>query len=157
MNKHPPDVMVLWGENFDEQMATTFVTQFREAGFHVKLVGLRGRQMTGMRGLALMPDMTLSQALPLASMVRCVVLPCHSPYLTQLDNDPRIQDFFQDANDNEAQVVTGQIHVAELEKLTNPVRVMSYVGGVGADESVGQVKQKLSAAASVHATTIPIA
>ena len=40
-------------------------------------MGLRRQRVSGICGVALMPDMTLSQALPLAETVRYVVVPCH--------------------------------------------------------------------------------
>ena len=123
------------GENFDEQMATTFVAQFREAGLRVKIVGLRHKQTSGTYGVALVPDMTLSQALPLASQVRCVVLPCHLPYLTHLENDPRIEDFFQDAGRNDAQFVTGRVELSELGQFVKPMNVISYMTNYDVTES----------------------
>ena len=36
-------VFVLWGSQFDEAPATIFITEFRNAGLRVKVVGLHGQ------------------------------------------------------------------------------------------------------------------
>ena len=57
-------VFVLWGDGFDEATATTFVTELREVGLPVKIVSLTAHQPKGKRGVALVSDLTLDQALP---------------------------------------------------------------------------------------------
>lgn len=144
MHHHAPDIFVLWDENFDEQMAITFVSKFRSAGLQVKLVGLQGGQAAGRYGVGLIADMTLSQALPLANSANGVVLPCHSPHFREIDNDPRVQIFFQAASKNKAEFMTGQVRVSELERFMNPVDVTRCLVNPGVDESADLIKGRLS-------------
>src|SRR4051794_590737 len=100
-------IFVLWGNNFEEAAAAIFVSELRQAGLRVKVVGLRGPTAPGVHGLALMPDLTLGQALPLAGKASGIVLPCAAKRLSQLANDPRFIDFFQQADANHALFVLG--------------------------------------------------
>ena len=68
MRKLNDYVLVLWAERFDEAAATIFVTVLREAGLRVKVVGLTPPPVSGAHGLALVPDLSLDQALPLAAL-----------------------------------------------------------------------------------------
>ena len=49
-------VFVLWGAQFDEAPATVFVSELRNAGINVKVVGLHGQHITGAHGISLKPD-----------------------------------------------------------------------------------------------------
>ncbi len=57
-------VFVLWGDRFEEVAATIFVAELRQAGLRVKVVSLTRRRVNGGHGLALLPDLTLEEALP---------------------------------------------------------------------------------------------
>lgn len=92
---YPGLVFVLWGPNFEEVAATLFLTTMREAGLRTELVGLTSREVAGAHGLILHCDLTLTEALPLAERAICVVLPCSSATLREVENDPRLQLFFQ--------------------------------------------------------------
>ena len=100
-------VFVLWGDKFEEAAATIFVTAFREAGIRVKVIGLTAQRISGAHGLALVPDLTLDQALRLASNAVCVILPYTSRGIKRLRNDPRIMEFFSLANSNNARLRFG--------------------------------------------------
>jgi len=111
-------VFVLWGDGFDETVATIFVTELREAGLLVKVVGLTPRQISGARGLALVPDLTLDQALPLAAQAIGLIIPAAAGQSQWLNNDPRLGQFFEQASSNQARFVMGsrpEIGQAELE------------------------------------------
>lgn len=108
---------VLWGEYFDELIAMTFITGLRAAGHHVKIIGLRGKQVQGIHGVAIATEITLAQALPLAYQACYVVIPCHSPYVANICNDPRLHEFLQRAQANDAFFVAGRVEAAELELL----------------------------------------
>ncbi len=56
-------VFVLWATNFDEAAASVFVSELRDAGLRVQVVGLHGQQIAGARGLVLGADMWLDEAL----------------------------------------------------------------------------------------------
>jgi hypothetical protein len=102
-------VFVLWGDGFDEAVAAIFVTQLREVGLPVRVVGLTSRQIHGNRGLALVPDMTLDEALPLADQTSCLIIPSKSRWIEQYKYDPRIRKFLQLANANNAKFVIGKL------------------------------------------------
>jgi putative intracellular protease/amidase len=117
MPKSKDYVFVLWGSEFEEMTATIFVTELRRAGLWVKVVGLTRRRSNGVCGLALVPDLTLEEALPLACHTICVVIPCGWPNLKRLKNDPRLPDFFDQAHTNQAKFVIGPLREADLVKL----------------------------------------
>jgi len=110
-------VLVLWGDKFDEAPATIFVTALREAGLRVKVVGLTGRSITGAHGLALVPDLTLDQALALAGKAICVVIPYSSPGFKRFKNDPRILDLLHQARTNQAKFVVGSSNEVDITEL----------------------------------------
>jgi hypothetical protein len=110
-------VFVLWGDKFEEAIATIFVTELREAGLRVKVVGLTPQRISGLHGLALVPDLTLDQALPLASQAMCLVIPNAASGLKRLKNDPRLREFFAIARANRAKFIIGSSGQADLADL----------------------------------------
>jgi hypothetical protein len=100
-------IFVLWAEDFAADAATIFVTELRQAGLPVKVVGLTARRMNGAHGLALIPDLTLDEALPLAAKTTCLIIPHAATRLTRLENDPRLRDFCRQAQANHALFVLG--------------------------------------------------
>jgi hypothetical protein len=117
MSKFSDYVFVLWGDQFEEVAATIFVTELREAGLRVKVVGLTPRRISGAYGLALVPDLTLDQALSLAAKAVCLVIPYRSRGLKRLKNDPRLRDFFSRVQANKARFVIGQLNGDDLANL----------------------------------------
>lgn len=117
MPKSRDYVFVLWGDQFDGVAATIFVTELRKAGLRVKIVGLASRRLSGTHGLALVPDLTLDQALPLAGRAICLIIPHTSPGLKRLQNDPRLREFLSRAQANNARFVIGQLKGADLAAL----------------------------------------
>lgn len=111
-------ILVFWGKDFDEAAATLFVTILRQAGLRVKVVGVDGQNSGGANGLALVPDLTLSQAQALTAPIRSVVLPCDSNHWVQLFDDPRVEEFIQHAQRLGTQVVVqGQQHLADNQNV----------------------------------------
>lgn len=98
-------VFVLWAEHFDAAAAVIFVTELRKAGLAVKLLAPASRKASGSHGLALVPDLTLEQAMPLAGQARCLVVPAAWSAVQALGNDPRWQRFFSAVEANQALVV----------------------------------------------------
>ena len=98
-------IFVLWGDGFDEAVATIFITELREAGFPVRVVGLTPRKLSGAHGLVLVSDLTLDQALSLASQVVCLIVPSASRWGERYKNDPRVPELFNRANANLAKFV----------------------------------------------------
>jgi len=114
MSKYRPYVFVLWGDRFREAEAAIFVTRLREAGLRVKVVGVTPYQLDGAHGLALVPDLSLDQALPLATQALGVIIPATLAGLKRLQHDPRIREFFQQADHHRAQFVLGAVSQAEI-------------------------------------------
>ena len=112
--KSPPYVFVLWGERFDEPIATHCITRLRQAGLTVKVVGLRGHSSIGTNGVALVPELLLQDALLQASRAVCIIVPCTSPYIGHIDNDPRVRRLFAMAQTNNARFVTGLATAEDL-------------------------------------------
>ncbi len=108
---------VLWADRFDEVAAVVFVAELRRAGLWVKLVGLPGPSFVGRHGLALTPDLTLDEALALAERVACIVVPCDSPAMQRVVNDPRLAELLEQAEAGRAQIVAGQAASAALEQV----------------------------------------
>ncbi|MBI1878120.1 MAG: DJ-1/PfpI family protein [Chloroflexi bacterium] len=123
MLKSKAYVFVLWSDGFDEMVATAFVTELRDAGLRVKVVGLTPRQISGARGLALIPDLTLDQALLLASQAICVIIPIAPGRSKRLDHDPRLSQFFEQASSNQALFITSRWHDIEPAGLELPAAV----------------------------------
>lgn len=109
-----PYVFVLWGDKFEEETATIFVTELRRVGIRVKVVGVSGPSATGLHGLTLRPDMMLGEASPLAQQATCVILPCDLGIFKRIQEDPRITTFLHKAADNGARFVG---HRAVIEQL----------------------------------------
>jgi len=117
MSNYHDYVFVLWGDQFEEAAVTIFVSELREVGLRVKVVGLTSRRINGMYGLALIPDLTLDQALRLANRIICLIIPYTSPGLTRLKNDPRLRELCRRAYFNNAKFVIGHLDEAELVTL----------------------------------------
>jgi len=111
---------VLWADHCEEAAATIFITELRKAGLRVKVVGLSRKQANGVFGMALVPDLTLEQALPLAAQTRCFIIPCSLRVAQRLNNDPRLQTFFGQARANRAKFVIGQTNGGHWDDLGLP-------------------------------------
>lgn len=117
----PPDraqyLFVLWGDRFDEDVATIFTTEARRTGLCVKLVGLNGVQAVGGNGILISTDLTLSQAMGLADKAICVVIPCSPAMLQRLEDDPRLVEFLHQAHTNQALFVVSRQEAIERSSL----------------------------------------
>ncbi len=107
MSQHNRYVLVLWADQFEEVPAAIFVTELRNAGLRVKVVGLTSRPSSGSHGLALTPDLTLDQALAQASQAICLIIPQTVQGLHRLNHEPRLQKFFDLAYYHGARLVIG--------------------------------------------------
>lgn len=114
MSKQPTYVFILWGDDFEETPATIFVTELREAGLRVKVVGLTPQRINGAHGLALLPDLSLDQALPLAAQTICLIIPATAAGLKRLTNDPRLPDLCHRAQANQAKFIIGPLNPTDL-------------------------------------------
>lgn len=100
-------VFILWADRFDEAAAAIFVSVLREAGVRVKVVGLSAQRAVGAHGLALVPDMTLEQALPLAGRAVCVVVPADGVSTQAVGQDPRLREFLGSTATHGARFIVG--------------------------------------------------
>ena len=110
-----PYVFVLWGDKFEEETATIFVTELRRVGIRVKVIGVNGPSATGLHGLTLRPDLTLGEAYPLAQQAICVVVPCNLGMFKRIQEDPRVIYFLQKAVENRAQLVGNADVIEQME------------------------------------------
>lgn len=97
--------LVLWGRYCDDAAAAIFVATLRAAGLRVWLVGISGGRIAGSHGLRIQPDLTPSQALPLADQTCCVVIPCVALLLLRFLNDPTVEALLHRAAAAQATVV----------------------------------------------------
>jgi len=81
-------VLVPLAEGFEEIEAITVIDILRRAGIRVLTAGLNGGSVKASRGVVVVPDMTLDEALE--QDLDMVVLPGGLPGADNLDNDPRI-------------------------------------------------------------------
>lgn len=112
-----PTIFILWETSFEEIPAAIFVTELRRAGLRVKVVGLHSKPTAGAHGLALVPDLTLEKALPLAAHACCIIIPSGAASAQQLSYDPRIRTFLEQAHQYGAQLITDPAGAAALRSL----------------------------------------
>lgn len=114
--------LVLWGARCDEAAAAIFITTLRAAGLRVWVVGVSGGRIAGVHGLRIQPDLTPSQALPLASHTICVVIPCTDTLLMRFLNDPGVDALLCSAARAQAQfVVSPALMQSPLRSYTNVI------------------------------------
>jgi hypothetical protein len=82
-------VVILLGEQFDEVLVILLCDRVWQAAGTVKLVARSTRPVRGLRGLTLVPDLTVAQALRMPRPVSGIVLPCTLPHLHFLRDEPR--------------------------------------------------------------------
>ena len=139
--------LVFWSDYCDEMAATTFVTALRKQGVRVKLVGVAMGWAAGSSGIALLPDITLEQAIPLADQASAVIVPGGISAVRKLDNDPRLRQLLNRAYAQQALFISSADAVSELATLLagehpNPL-VVSYPDGWEMIEFARQVGEKL--------------
>ncbi len=149
-----PYSVVLWGASFEETVAVIFIAAFRQAGLPVQVIGLIGPQAAGVHGLALHPDISLSDGLPLASQTNCVLIPCNATVTRRIENDPRLLTFFAEAALNDALFIVSEGNAIAMTSLYNlpipPVRIVTYATHQNLIELartiVGQLKERTNSA-----------
>ena len=82
------NVLVLFADGSEELEAVTIVNILRRGGINVVLAGLTAGPLRGSRGVVLMPDRTLDEALP--HEFDMVVLPGGQPGTNHLKADARV-------------------------------------------------------------------
>ncbi len=90
-----PTVLVPLAQGCEELEAVTIIDLLRRAGIQVISAGLDEQPVTASRGVVLIPDMTLDQAIQQYSF-DMVALPGGLPGADHLNQDPRIQKLLKD-------------------------------------------------------------
>lgn len=140
-------IFVLWSESFDEASAVIFITELRDAGLRVKVVGPTSRPVAGVHGLALVTDLTMEQALPLTKQpVRWVILPCGAVGGQRLSNDPRVRTFLLQAHQHGACFITSPVGAAALARLGGSVFAAMQVRIFPANDELFDYVRRLVAA-----------
>lgn len=88
-NTDQVSVLVPLAQGCEELEAVTVIDLLRRAGIRVVTAGLDAAPVVASRGVRLLPDMTLDQAL--TQSFDMIVLPGGLPGADHLDQDPRIQ------------------------------------------------------------------
>lgn len=86
-------VLVPLAQGCEELESVTIIDLLRRAGIDVTTAGLDAQPVTASRGVVLIPDTTLDEALK--NDYDMVVLPGGLPGADHLDQDPRIQDLLK--------------------------------------------------------------
>lgn len=115
MGQTRPTVLVLWGKQFDEAVAAIFVTQLRQAGIRVKIVGLHGPQTRGANGLELSSDITLGDAMKLVPDVTYIVIPAAESAFLQMLQDPRVEDLLGNSIEYQVQAIASKLVAKKLK------------------------------------------
>lgn len=110
-------VLVLWCDAFDELAATSFTTTLRRAGLRVKLVGLSFARSTGAGGIALVPEITLEQAMSLCDLASAVILPAGAGAIRRMNDDPRPGELISRTCQRHAVLVTSSEAAGALAEL----------------------------------------
>ena len=92
-------VLVPLAQGCEELESVTVIDLLRRAGIDVTTAGLDARPVTASRGVVLVPDTTLDEALK--KDYDMVVLPGGLPGADHLDQDPRIQTLLKKMADSE--------------------------------------------------------
>lgn len=105
---------VLWGEQCDEVAAVLFITTLRAIGIRVWVVGIGGKRNCGAHGLALVSDLALEQALPLAGQSMAVIIPCRAEQWVHFLNDPRLVAFLVECVQHHAPMLMAESNRSSL-------------------------------------------
>ena len=100
-------ILVLWTAGFQEATATIFVTELRQAGLRVKVIGLTRHQIKGSHGLVLVPDLTLAQVQPLLPQTTHFIIPTTLAFMQHLQNDPCLAAFFEQVDQHQIPILVG--------------------------------------------------
>ena len=108
-HKHDGCAYVLWGEYYDDLLATIFASALRQGGWRTRLVGLHGATHTGRHGNTLVADIALGEALRSNEAIVCVLAPC-APEQLDTQRDGRLADLLVRA-DREGAVFIAKPHM----------------------------------------------
>jgi 4-methyl-5(b-hydroxyethyl)-thiazole monophosphate biosynthesis len=123
-------VLIPLAQGCEELEAVTVVDLLRRAGIHVVTAGLDEQPVRASRGVVLLPDMTLEQALQ--SDYDMVVLPGGLPGADHLGDDPRIIGLLKEmaAADKYTAAICAAPRVLARAGLLEGKRATSYPGAL---------------------------
>jgi len=131
-----PRVLVPLAEGFEELEAVTIVDLLRRAKFDVVTAGLIPGPVRASRGMVVVPDCTLDEAVnpPARADYDLVVLPGGQPGSTRLANDPRILGLLQaqQAGGRYVAAICAAPAVLARAGLLSGKRVTAYPGSLDA-------------------------
>jgi hypothetical protein len=96
-------------DGFEEE-AVVILGLLRQAGLHVKSVGLTSRPIGSTHGIGFIPDLVLTDldcSVRLAS-VQAIILPNNASSLDKLATDPRVHRLLRQVAAQRGQIVTGR-------------------------------------------------
>ena len=105
-----PCALVLLADGFDETEVVVLLSTFRKAGLCIKTVGLTHGLLKSSSGIALLPDVTLSDAIKVMDIdeIDLVILTGEAWHLARLAQDPRVHQFLRQVVSQEGMIVTAQ-------------------------------------------------
>ena len=107
--------LILIAPGFREESVVQCLSQMREAGLAVSLVGLSAGLIRSLHGVVMLPDCSLEQLSPLGSP-QLVIVPGGKQSVSALLADPRVHKLLDDTLENGgfvAATTTAQIVLAE--------------------------------------------
>lgn len=132
-----PHVLVPLAPGCEELEAVTVIDLLRRAKIDVITAGLNGEPVVASRGVTLVPDMTLDNALNISFDM--IVLPGGLPGANHLRDDARVQNLLREMDKNGkyiAAICAAPKALAKAGLLANK-RITSYPGALSSDELQG--------------------
>lgn len=145
-----PNVLLLWAENFDAQVAVAFTTQLRRRGIRVYVTGLHQQKIRGQHGIALHTDITIHDALEIADQIDCIIVPADGVGLQTIAYEPRLASLFARVAQTRGSLVIQGLAGAGLMAADLPLHGLELYVAKPDDESVENAVEKLMA--SFHKT-----
>ena len=109
-HRHNGCAYVLWGEYYDDLLATIFASALRQGGWRTRMVGLQGATHMGRYGNTLVADIALGEALRNSEPIVCLMAPC-APEQLDTQRDSRLADLLLRAERGGA-VFVAKAHIA---------------------------------------------
>jgi hypothetical protein len=102
--------LIIIADGFEETEVTVFLSLMRQAGLHVKSVGLTSGLISSARGVWLMPDLILTDLdlLINTTPINVIILPEGKQSLARLEADPRVHRLLRQVVAQRGQIVTSQ-------------------------------------------------
>jgi 4-methyl-5(b-hydroxyethyl)-thiazole monophosphate biosynthesis len=130
-------VLVPLAQGCEELEAVTITDLLTRAGIEVVTAGLDDRPVTASRGMKLIPDMSLDQALQ--QDYDMLVMPGGLPGADHLDNDPRIQTLIKEmaAQDKYTAAICAAPKVLATAGLLDHRKATSFPGALNQNQVPG--------------------